>query len=66
MFTALVLVRNIQSSDHRLDFGEFTIEQIGPRFKDLRDVFSSGDVNRDDGFWKSPTRNYLPVHPDLR
>lgn len=49
MFRALVLVRNIdQSSDHRLDFGEFTIEQIGPRFKELREVFSSADVNRDD------------------
>ncbi len=48
MFKALVLVRNIESSDHRLDFGEFTIEQIGARFKDLRDIFSSADVNRDD------------------
>lgn len=48
MFTALVLVRNIQSSDHRLDFGEFAIEQIGARFEELRDVFSSLDVNPQD------------------
>ena len=36
MFKALVLVRNLQSTADRLDFGEFTIERVGLRFKELR------------------------------
>lgn len=48
MFKALVLVRNLESDVRKLDFGEFTIELVGLRFKDLREVFSSVDVNQDD------------------
>jgi hypothetical protein len=48
MFKALVLVRNLESDAKRLDFGEFTIELVGLRFKELREGFSSVDVNQDD------------------
>lgn len=48
MFKALVLVRNFESSAESLDFGEFTIHLVGLRFKELREVFSSVDVNQDD------------------
>jgi hypothetical protein len=48
MFKANVLVRNLESSDERLGFGEFAIERVGLRYEELRDVFSSVDVNRDD------------------
>jgi hypothetical protein len=48
MFKALVLIRNLESGANHLDFGEFTVEPVGLRFKELREVFSSVDVNRDD------------------
>jgi len=48
MFKAFVLVRNLESNGEILDFGEFTIKRVGPRFSDLRAVFSSLDVNQDD------------------
>jgi hypothetical protein len=48
MFKAFVLVRNLESNAESLDFGEFTIRLVGLRFKDLREVFSSVDVNQDD------------------
>ncbi len=48
MFKALVLVRNLQSIANCLDFGDFTINKIGLRFKELRETFSSVEVNPDD------------------
>lgn len=48
MFTAFVLIRNLESGTDRLDFGEFTIQRVGFRFKELRESFSSVDVNQDD------------------
>jgi hypothetical protein len=48
MFKALVLVRNLESTAKGLDFGEFTINQVGHRFNELREVLSSVDVNQDD------------------
>jgi hypothetical protein len=48
MLKALALVRNLNSSASGLDFGEFTINPVGPRFNELRQVFSSLDVNPDD------------------
>src|SRR3954451_4492731 len=48
MFKAFVLIRNLESAAERLDFGEFTIGLVGTQFKELRDLFSSADVNRDD------------------
>jgi hypothetical protein len=48
MFTAFVLIRNLESGANRLDFGEFTIERVGLRYKELREIFSSSDVNQDD------------------
>jgi hypothetical protein len=48
MFKALILVRNLASSAEGLDFGEFTINLVGLQFKELRQVFSSVDVNQDD------------------
>ena len=62
MFNALVLVRNLESSAKRLDFGEFTISAVGLRFKELRGVFSSVDVNQDDWIFE---KSYveLPLGP---
>ena len=62
MFKAFTLVRNLESSADGLDFGEFTINPVGLRFKELREVFSSLDVNQDDWiFEKSYTQ--LPPGP---
>jgi hypothetical protein len=62
MFKAFVLVRNLREAVDVLDLGEFRISVAGLRFKDLREVFSSVDVNHDD--WvleKSYTQ--LPLGP---
>jgi len=48
MFRAFVLIRNFESAAERLDFGDFTISRVGLRFKELREIFSSVDVNQDD------------------
>ena len=48
MFKAFVLVRNLESTAERLDFGDFRIERIGLKFQEFREVFSSVDVNQDD------------------
>ncbi|HME06212.1 MAG TPA: hypothetical protein VKG25_04145 [Bryobacteraceae bacterium] len=48
MFKAFVLVRNLESRAQGLDFGEFTIRLVGPRYEELREVFSSRDVERAD------------------
>ena len=62
MFKAFILVRNLESGADGLDFGEFTINLVGLRFKELREVFSSVDVNQDDWiFEKSYTQ--LPLGP---
>ncbi len=62
MFKAFVLVRNLDSRAESLDFGEFTINLVGLRFEELREVFSSVDVNQDDWiFEKSYTQ--LPLGP---
>jgi hypothetical protein len=62
MFKALVLVRNLESRAERLDFGEFAISRVGLRFKELREVLSSLDVNQDDWILeKSYTQ--LPLGP---
>jgi hypothetical protein len=62
VFKAFVLVRNLESGAEGLDFGEFKIDLVGLRFKELREVFSSVDVNQDDWiFEKSYTQ--LPLGP---
>src|SRR5438445_6029438 len=62
VFKAFTLVRNLESSAESLDLGEFTISPVGLRFKELREVFSSLDVNQDDWiFEKSYTQ--LPLGP---
>jgi hypothetical protein len=48
MFKAFILVRNLESGAESLDFGEFTTNLVGLRFKELREVFSSEDVNQED------------------
>jgi len=48
MFKALVLVRNVKSSAEHLEFGEFAISRVGLEFEQLREVFSSADVNQGD------------------
>jgi Apea-like HEPN len=62
MFKAAILVRNLGSSADGLAFGEFTISLVGLRSKEIREVFSSVDVNNDDWiFEKSYTQ--LPLGP---
>ena len=60
MFKAFVLVRNLESHAESLDFGEFTIDRVGLRFKELREVFSSVDVNQDDWIFE---KSYAPLPP---
>jgi hypothetical protein len=62
MFKAFVLVRNLASHAERLDFGDFTINWVGLRFKELRDVFSSLDINQDDWIFEK-TYTQLPLGP---
>lgn len=45
---ASVVVRNFDSSATRLDFGEFTVSRVGLRFTELRELFSSVDVEQND------------------
>jgi hypothetical protein len=54
MFNAFVLIRNLESGVDRLDFGEFTIERVGLRYKELREMFSASDVNQDDWIFEKP------------
>ncbi len=62
MFKALILVRNFESSVESLDFGEFTLRRIGLGFKELREVFSSIDVNLDDWLFEK-SYSTLPLGP---
>ena len=62
MFKAFVLVRNLESHANSLDFGEFTIDRVGLRFKELREVFSSVDVNQDDWILQK-SYTLLPLGP---
>jgi hypothetical protein len=48
MFKAIILVRNFESNVGSLDFGEFTIRHIDQSYEDLRQKFSSIDVNESD------------------
>jgi hypothetical protein len=60
MFKALILVRNLGSDAEALDFGEFTIKSVGLRFSELREAFSSIDVNRDDWIFE---KSYAKLPP---
>ncbi len=62
MFKAFVLVRNLNSHAESLGFGEFTINRVGLRFKELREVFSSVDVNQDDWIFEKSYAQ-LPLGP---
>ena len=62
MFNAYVLVRNLDSSANQLDFGEFTIQPVGARYQELRELFSSVDVNRDDWIFEK-SYNVPPPGP---
>jgi hypothetical protein len=62
MFKAYVLARNLESSARDLNFGEFTIKRIGLRFTELREVFSSVDVNQDDWILEK-SYTLLPLGP---
>jgi hypothetical protein len=62
MFSALAVVRNFESPEDFLDFGGFTIQRIGLRFKELRDTFSSTDVNQDDWIFEK-VYALLPLGP---
>jgi hypothetical protein len=62
MFSALAVVRNFESHEDFLDFGGFTIRRIGLRFKELRDTFSSTDVNQDDWIFEK-AYSLLPLGP---
>ncbi len=58
MFKALILVRNFESDANALDFGEFSIEQVGSKFTKLREDLSSTDVN--DADWILEKRYSAP------
>jgi Apea-like HEPN len=60
MFKAHVLVRNLEASEKRLEFGDFTIEEVGFRFDEFRDLFSSNDINQDD--WIFEKLYAVPPH----
>ena len=62
MFKAFVLVRNLWSGADSLDFGEFRINLIGLRFEELKEVFSSTDVNQDDWVLEK-SYTHLPPGP---
>lgn len=62
MFKASVLVRNLESTAEVLDFGEFTIGRIGPRFEELRKVLQSVDVDPGDRILEK-SYAYLPLGP---
>lgn len=62
MYTALVLVRNVESSAPMLDFGEFTISRVSLRFDEFRGIFRSQDVYQLDWVFKKCYSD-LPVGP---
>jgi hypothetical protein len=62
MFKAFILVRNIESTVEGLDFGEFTLKLVGLRFRELREVLSSVDVNPDDWILEK-SYTILPLGP---
>jgi len=62
MFKAFALVRNLESHVESLDFGEFTIGRVGLRHNELREGFSSVDVNRDDWIFEKSYAQ-LPLGP---
>lgn len=62
MFKVLILVRNFESTEETPDFGEFTVQRIGLRFKELRQFFSSIDVNQDDWLFEK-SYSKLPLGP---
>jgi hypothetical protein len=63
MFEAFVLVRNIESGSKRLEFVDFTISLVGLRFKKLREIFSSEDVNQDDWIFEKSYAQLPPGPP---
>lgn len=63
MFKALTLVRNLESGVESLDFDEFTINLVGLGFKELREVFSSVDVNQDDWILEKSYKQLPPGPP---
>jgi hypothetical protein len=60
MYKAHVLIRNIESGAEGLDFGEFTINPVRRRYNELRDVFSSRDVNEGDWIFE---KSYAQLPP---
>jgi hypothetical protein len=63
MFKAFILVRNLESGAESLDFGEFTTNLVGLRFKELREVFSSEDVNQEDWILEKSYKQLAPGPP---
>lgn len=62
MFKAFILVRNLKEGVEALDFGEFRINSVGVRSKDLRETFSYADVNHDDWVLEK-SYAHLPLGP---
>jgi hypothetical protein len=63
MFGASTLVRNVGSSAHSLDFGEFAISVVGHRSQELREAFTSEDINQDDWILEKSYRHLPPGPP---
>ncbi len=62
MFQAFVLVRNVKSPAASLDFGEFTIQRVGVRFRALGEVFPFTQVTQGDWILEKPYED-LPAGP---
>lgn len=62
MSEALVLIRNLKSNAKRLDFGEFTIGDVGLRYERLGTVLSFSDVKPDDWILE---KSYTELPPGL-
>ncbi len=63
MYKALVLVRNIEEDSVELDTGEFRIERVGLRFKELREIFASLDVDPDHWIFEKSYTQLPPAQP---
>jgi len=62
---ALVIIRNLESSAECLNFGDFTISLVGPRFAVLRQFFSSGDINDDDWIFEKSYGSIEEIPTDI-
>lgn len=63
MFKALALVRNLDAHAQSLDFGDFSINLVGSRSTELREVLSYAEVNPDDWIFEKSYAFLPPGSP---